>query len=69
MKYICRHCGAETERESKRHPGEGYCGTCHAKHLKILARHRRNEARRIENQLLRDLCGTSAAAARRDMGM
>ncbi len=29
----------------------------------------RNRARREQNAVLRELCGTSAAAARRDMGM
>ena len=32
-------------------------------------RKRANAARREKNQILRDLCGTSAAAARRDMGI
>ncbi len=30
---------------------------------------RRNAANRAKNQILRDLCGTSARAAREDMGM
>lgn len=30
---------------------------------------RRNLATRAKNQILRDICGTSAAAARRDMGI
>jgi len=29
----------------------------------------RNAAARAKNQILRDICGTSAAAARRDMGI
>jgi hypothetical protein len=32
-------------------------------------RHERNRARREQNQILRDLCGTSARAAREDMGL
>ena len=33
------------------------------------ARIRRNQAARDRNAILREMCGTSAAAARRDMGM
>jgi hypothetical protein len=44
------------------------CGAaiCQRKHLK---RCKRNARRRAENAILRDLCGTSARAARIDMGL
>ncbi len=38
--------------------GKYYCPKC-----------RRNSAAREKNAVLRELCGTSAAAARRDMGL
>lgn len=38
--------------------GKFYCVKC-----------RRNRDARAKNQILRDICGTSAAAARRDMGL
>lgn len=34
-----------------------------------LSRRRRNALRRAENEMLRELCGTSARAAREDMGL
>jgi len=36
---------------------------------KINAKRKRNAYRRAINAALRELCGTSAAAARRDMGL
>ena len=36
---------------------------------KNIARRERNEMRREQNAILRELCGTSARAARLDMGM
>jgi len=38
--------------------GKLYCPKC-----------RRNRDRRLQNAMLRDLCGTSARAARLDMGL
>ena len=36
---------------------------------KELARRKRNADARARNQILRDLCGTSARAAKEDMGL
>lgn len=66
----CRICGLATAYESKRHPGEGLCMECrHRMAREWIKRVERHQARRERNAALRELCGTSAAAARRDMGM
>ena len=58
----CWKCGTETDRPSKARPERGYCKKC-------LQRNQRNAAARARNQILRDICGTSARAAREDMGL
>ena len=47
--YICRKCKAETERESRRFPGQGFCDHC-AKN------ERRRTARRTHDDAMR-MCG------------
>jgi len=59
----CVICKIEHDRVGKK-----TCGSPACLH-KNLIRAKRNKQRREENAILRELCGTSAAAARRDMGL
>lgn len=75
----CVECGSDIEAdraakvyEVSGHPAQ-YCKTCAQRikeqRIKERQRNERNAANRARNEALRVLCGTSAAAARRDMGM
>lgn len=51
---ICANHGTTISKRN----GKFYCAQC-----------QRNKNARIKNQMLRNICGTSAAAAKRDMGI
>lgn len=44
-------------------------GAAFGQRVQVRADSRRNAARRARNAILRELCGTSARAAREDMGL
>ena len=65
---VCGH-----DYDTHKRPGDRACKvyeTCPCTKFRgAKARKERNEAARARNEILRDICGTSAAAARRDMGI
>jgi hypothetical protein len=76
MKYKTGPLGL-LDMPCKYHPsamiGSTVCNSCHdfisqSRH-NVSCRKERNEIRRETNQILRDLTGTSARAAREDMGL
>ena len=70
MKILnCWKCGTETQQPSERHPGMGFCSACRGKARADIKRRARNADRRARNAILQEMCGTSARAAREDMGL
>ena len=67
----CTDCGGEIEAEMvARFARHGHVATyCERCGHKLISAKARNTDRRERNAALRELCGTSAAAARRDMGI
>lgn len=59
----CEICGKSTV-------SGGYVyGVCNACARRAILAYKRNRAKREQNAILRELCGTSARAAREDMGL
>jgi len=68
LMYIIRDAQAAIKAMPDGHKAGYYADEIHYCSME-LSRRKRNANNRAKNQILRDICGTSARAAREDMGM